>query len=141
MRAVIITSIFKDLTRKTAFFERWSLFKFNNLVLALGTSLKFYTSVAKGLKLKVRKFWELIPTFVEVKGDKLVGVTFLSHLPPSTQSWIRLTIVTKRHLLVFILVWIIPRWKNPKHFQWEFKFFKCKISKGKRIHLTSWSCG
>ena len=29
--------------------------------------LKFYTSVEKGLKLKVRKIWELIPTFVEIK--------------------------------------------------------------------------
>ena len=68
MREVIITSIYKDLTRKTAFYEGWSRFKFNNLVLALGTNLKFYTSVAKGLKLKVRKFWGLIPTFVEVTG-------------------------------------------------------------------------
>ena len=36
--------------------------------LALGTNLKLYTSVVKGLKLKVRKFWELTPTFVEVTG-------------------------------------------------------------------------
>ena len=35
--------------------------------------LKFYTSVAKRLKLKVRKFWELTLTFVEVIGEKLVG--------------------------------------------------------------------
>ena len=35
-------------------------------------ALKFNTSVAKGLKLKVRKFWGLIPTFVEVTGKKLV---------------------------------------------------------------------
>ena len=49
-----------DLTRKNAFFEGWS-----------------YTSVEKGLKLKVRKFWGLIPTFVEVTGEKPVGVTFL----------------------------------------------------------------
>ena len=28
--------------------------------------------MAKGLKLKVRKFWGLIPTFVEVTGGKLV---------------------------------------------------------------------
>ena len=62
---------YKDLTRKTAFFEGWSWFKSNNLGLALGTSLKFYTSVAKRSKLKVRKFWELIPTFVEVTGEKL----------------------------------------------------------------------
>ena len=37
-------------------------------------ALKFYTSVAKGLKLKIRKLWELIPTFVEVTGKKLEGV-------------------------------------------------------------------
>ena len=29
--------------------------------------------VAKGLTLKVKKFWGLIPTFVEVTGEKLVG--------------------------------------------------------------------
>ena len=40
-------------------------------------ALKFKTSVEKGLKLKVRKFWELIPIFVEVTGFKLVGVAFL----------------------------------------------------------------
>ena len=36
-------------------------------------TLKFYTSVAKGSKLKVRKFWGLSPTFVEVTAEKLVG--------------------------------------------------------------------
>ena len=41
--------------------------------LALDMALKFYTSVAKGLKLKVRKFWELTPIFVEITGEKLVG--------------------------------------------------------------------
>ena len=64
------------MTRKTTFFEGWSWFKFNNLGLTLGTNLKFYTSVAKGLKLKVRKFWGLIPTFVEVTREKLVGGSF-----------------------------------------------------------------
>ena len=44
--------------------------------LALGLNLKFYTSVAKGLELKVRKFLELIPTIVEVTGEKLVGGPF-----------------------------------------------------------------
>ena len=64
---------YKDLTRKTTFFEERSWFKFNNLGLALGTTLKFYTSVAKQFKLKVRKFLGLIPTFVEVTGEKMVG--------------------------------------------------------------------
>ena len=45
---------YKNLTRKTAFFEGWSWSKFNNLVLALGTNLKFYAGVAKGLKLSQR---------------------------------------------------------------------------------------
>ena len=36
-------------------------------------ALKFYNGVAKGFKLKVRKFYRLIPTFVEVTGEKLVG--------------------------------------------------------------------
>ena len=34
---------------------------------------KFYTSVAKGLKLKVRKVKGLIAKFVEVTWEKLVG--------------------------------------------------------------------
>ena len=37
--------------------------------------------MAKGLKLKVRKFWGLILTFVEVTGEKLVGGLFCT-LPP-----------------------------------------------------------
>ena len=83
----------KDLTRKTAFFEGWSWFKFDNLELALGTNLEFYTNVAKGLKLKVRKFWGLIPTFVDVTGEKLVEGPFCS---PPTPSWIGL-ISTKKN--------------------------------------------
>ena len=43
--------------------------------------LKFYTSVAKGLKLKVRKFWGQISTIVEVTRKKVVGGPFAS--PPS----------------------------------------------------------
>ena len=42
-------------------------------------ALKFYINVAKGLKLKVRKFCGLSPAFVEVTGEKLVGG--LSGLP------------------------------------------------------------
>ena len=75
------------MTRKTTFYEGWSWFKFNNLGLALGTNLKFYTSLSKRLKLKVRKFWGLIPTFVEITGEKLVGGAGLFAPPP---SWIGL---------------------------------------------------
>ena len=61
MREVIIT-------RKNNFFEGCSWFKFNNLGLAPGMALKFYNTVAKGLKIQVRTFWDLIPTFPKVKG-------------------------------------------------------------------------
>ena len=56
--------------------------------LALGTNLKFYASLSKGLKLKVRKFWGLIPTFIEVTGEELVGEGGYFCPPP---SWIGLT--------------------------------------------------
>ena len=81
------------MTRKIAFFEGWSWFKFNNLGLALGTNLKFCTRVAKGLKLKVRKFWGLISRFV---GEKLVGEPFCP--PPLPASWIGLILYLKQQL-------------------------------------------
>ena len=36
-------------------------------------TLTFYTSVAKGLKVKAGKFLQLRSTLVEVTGEKLVG--------------------------------------------------------------------
>ena len=45
-------------------------------------NLQFYTSVAKGLKLKVTKFWGLIPTFTEVTEEKLVVRALLPPLHP-----------------------------------------------------------
>ena len=78
------------MTRKIAFFERWSRFRFNNFGLAPGTNLKFCTNVAKGSKLKVRKFWGPNPKFVEVTGEKLVGGAFL----PPPASWIGLSTLT-----------------------------------------------
>ena len=62
-------------------FQRWSCFKFNNLELAVDINLKIYTSFSKGLKLKLRKFWGLAPTCVEVTGEKLVGGLFASPRP------------------------------------------------------------
>ena len=76
---------YKDLTRKITFFEDCPWFKFNNLGLAPHTNVTFYISMVKKLKLKVRTFWELIPTFVEGTGEKPVGDF---RLPPS--SWIGL---------------------------------------------------
>ena len=60
---------------------RLSCFKVNYLRLALGTACKPYASVIKGLKLKVRKCWGLIPTFEEVTGEKLLGGVLLPSLP------------------------------------------------------------
>ena len=54
------------MTRKTNFFEGWSLRKFNNLGQVRGMVLKLYTSMEKKLKLNVTKFYGLIFTFVEV---------------------------------------------------------------------------
>ena len=82
MRKVITTSILQGFDQENAFFEGWSSLKFNNLGLALVTNLKFYTSVAKGWKLKVKKFWGLICTFLEVTGEKLVeGFLCPLHFP------------------------------------------------------------
>ena len=61
----------------------WSWFKINNLGLVLAKNLKFCTSAAKGLKLKVRKFWGSNSTFVEVTVEKLVGGLFDTASPPS----------------------------------------------------------
>ena len=77
MRKVVITSILEGFDQRNHFFLRgWSSFKFNSFGLALGTNLKFYTSVEKGLKLKVRKFLGVVPTFGEVTGEKLVEGSF-----------------------------------------------------------------
>ena len=44
-----------------------------NLGLARAAHLKLYTTVEKWLQLKVKKFWGLNSTFVEVTGGELVG--------------------------------------------------------------------
>ena len=89
MREVIISSNLYRFDQKNHFFEGWYWFKFDNLGLELGTTLKFYVSVnisdisvTKGLKIKVRKFWELSPMFVEVTGEKLLGGLFCPLLLP-----------------------------------------------------------
>ena len=50
--------------------------QFNNLGLKLGMNLKFYTSEAKRLKMKFRKFRRLLSTFIEVTAEELVGGPF-----------------------------------------------------------------
>ena len=58
------------LIRKLQFFEGYSWFRFNNFGLALGMTLKISSFTGKGLRLKVRKMWRQIPTFVEYTGGK-----------------------------------------------------------------------
>ena len=66
--------------------------------LALGMTLKSYVSVAKGLKRKVRKFWELIPTFAEVTGEKLVGGLFVRLSP--IQNGVNLKIKSQKYVYI-----------------------------------------
>ena len=54
MREVIISQIIYGFVQK-ADFERSSWFNVNNLGLAIGMALEFYSSVTKRLKLKVKK--------------------------------------------------------------------------------------
>ena len=61
------------MTRNINFLKGCSWFKFNNLGLAIGMALNFYTSVVKWIKLRVRKIWELIFTFAEGTWEKRVG--------------------------------------------------------------------
>ena len=63
------------------------MYKIYNMALA------FYKSVAKRLKLKVKKFLGFIPTFGEVTGEKLVGGLFAA----STPSVIRLILLLYYH--------------------------------------------
>ena len=51
MSTSIVTSILQGFDQKNDFSCGWSWLKLNNLELALGIALKFYTSVAKGLEL------------------------------------------------------------------------------------------
>ena len=74
MREVIISQIIYGFVQK-ADFKGWSSFSANNLGLALGTTLKFYSSVEKRLRLKVKKCW-----------GKLEGGLFALPPPPILNS-------------------------------------------------------
>ena len=90
---VIVNSILFGFDQKNHLFARCSWFKFNNLGLALPMALIFYTGLAKELKLRVRRFWGLIPTFVEVTGEKLIRGEGGGHFwpPPPYPYQIELT--------------------------------------------------
>ena len=127
--------------RKTTFFEGWSRFKFNNLGLALGLNLKFYTSVAKGLKLKVRKFLGLIPTFVEVTGEKLVGWEFLPSILTRINNFAYGIVLTT---FIVYLQWRsrvflgrpVTSWSSPSSFlpPWLAEIFKPFASRCSKMH-------
>ena len=76
MREAIL--FYKDLTRKTDFFEGWCWFKLINLRLAPGMTLKFYSSVTKRLKPKLRSFLGPIHMFREETEEKQ-GASSSSH--------------------------------------------------------------
>ena len=111
-REVVIISILQGSEPKKLFSEGCSWFNFNNLRLALGMAFKFYTIVAKALKLNVRMFWRLIPTFVEVTRGKLVGENFfqLSILNRVKTSYIFL-LLRIHCLLFYTIVQSIKRFK------------------------------
>ena len=74
------------MTRKTFFFEESSWFKVNYLEMAQGMALTSYATVAKELKLNVRKCWGFVPTFVDVTGEKIVGGFLAPHTPIQSRA-------------------------------------------------------
>ena len=68
--------------------------RFIHLGLALGMSLKFYTSVVKELKSKVRKFYGRNHTLVKVTRKKLVRGFFCS---PPILNRIRKILLTEQN--------------------------------------------
>ena len=67
---------------KLFFFVGLSWFKFNNLGLTLCINLKFYTSVAKELKLKFREFWGNSYVCRSYRGKTGKGGGVFLSLPP-----------------------------------------------------------
>ena len=72
-KEIIITLHLWDFLKKKKKTTFCSCCNFYNLGLVLDISWKVYTSLAKGLKLKVKKKLGLVSTFVEVPRKKLVG--------------------------------------------------------------------
>ena len=62
-------------------------------------ALKFYTSVAKWLKLKERKFLGLIHAFVEITRKKLVGWPFCNPHPEWVKAKSATTFTATDHVI------------------------------------------
>ena len=124
MRQMIINSI---LPEKLIYLRGTLGSEFNNLGLALNMPLIFYTIVAKGLKLKVRTFGGLIPTFVKLTEKKLVGVgPFWT--PSPTPSWIGLNLWIY-NFEICIDKWSRIKWKVAKKFDGKnFRMIQKKLS-------------
>ena len=58
-------------------------------------ALKFYTSIAKGLKLKAIKFFGLVRTFAEGTGEKLAGELFRPPLQKLFQTKLERNLLKK----------------------------------------------
>ena len=70
---------YKDLARRTAFFEWWSWFRLNNLGLPL--KLEILHQCGKRVKTKSQKVSGTNSYVCKVTGEKLVGVVFLPPPP------------------------------------------------------------
>ena len=80
MREVIITSILWGLHQKNPTFWRVLLTQVQEIGTGTSMALNFYTSSAKGFKLKSRKFHGLISIFKEITGEKLIeGCVLFPH--------------------------------------------------------------
>ena len=119
------------MTRKATLLKGWSWFKFINLGLGIGMTWTFYTSVSKGLKVKVRKFWELSPTFLEVKKKMIVrkSVNRVTQKNPGN-----LCFVSASKLYDFTELFNRFYFTHFK-ITWKFKLFKNLFSSSFKIHL------
>ena len=93
---IIATSVLWGFDQLKQFFHGCPWFRFSNVGLGLGMAFTFCTIVKKRLKLEVSR--GLIPTFVEVTGEKLVavGVSLCPH--PKENLWgLLLSMVSFKH--------------------------------------------
>ena len=77
------------MTRKNNFFEGWSWLKFNNLELALGMALKFYTKHGERVKTKSQKVWRVNSYSWRSYRGKAGGGPFCPLLPLPIWSFVK----------------------------------------------------